>query len=145
MERINTTSLLARNERAAAINEVLHSCRGHILKLARYASEQMITKAELPAEKLVSDVYAYLIRTDAESSDGLSESARIALVVAKSHLAETIAGELENGSLSLERTLMLLHGIPGAALVQRAIVEPLLAVLGLSSVALEQDQAPEPR
>lgn len=130
-DQLNAARALSRIERRAAVVAVVGQCRGHVLKLARHASEQFAVKASTAQMKGIADAIAALIRMDPTSTDGLSEQARVALSLAEAYLADAIERELDDGPLSVDRTILLLNGTPGAAVVFRAILEPILLALGI--------------
>jgi hypothetical protein len=66
-----------------------------------------------------------LVAADPNSPDGLSVEANTAVGVAKLAVATEISRHLDVGDLTVDRLSMLIGGGPGAALVGRAIIDPL--------------------
>jgi len=109
-----------------------------VLKLARHASEELTSFAQDRELKIVADAFAHFIRAEPASPDGLSDSARVVIALAETHLVDAIYAELALGPLAVDRTILLLNGTPGAAIVSRAILQPLLTGLGISTTGLAE-------
>jgi hypothetical protein len=130
-DQLNAVRALPESGRREAIASVVRQCRGHVLKLLRHTSDQLALKAQTSETKAISDAVAALIRMEPTSPDGLSEQARVAVSLAESCLVKAIEGELDVGPLTVDRTILLLNGTPGAAVAFRAILEPMLVALGV--------------
>jgi hypothetical protein len=135
-ERLNAARALPEAERHAAVANAVNGCRGHVLKLLKYMSEQLALKANTRETEAISNAITALIRMDPTSIDGLSKQARAAVSLAETYLVTAIEDELDGGPLTVERVILLLNGTPGAAVAFRAVMEPMLAALGISAESL---------
>ena len=128
---LNATQQLPPLERRDAIHGVLDRCRGYILKLARHISNSATRSATRSVERLVADAFEQMLRFDSTADDGLTEMARQSLFLARSALAAELERELRSAPLSFDQLMLLLNGGPGAAIVFRALMQPVLMHLGL--------------
>jgi hypothetical protein len=127
---LNSVRELDADERNRKVQAIVNKEGQRVLNLMRHvvAGLRLQFEGNPVMVKLLPSLNA-LVAGDGTSLTRLSQTASDALGVAKAKLAEEIEKHLSNGDLDFDRLSMLLGGGPGAALVGRAILDPILARL----------------
>jgi hypothetical protein len=112
-------------EREALFNAVIRAEAQRILNLLRHVATRL--KAVFPAE--LSPLIDKLVAFDATAPSGLSQEALVCVRMAQSLLAAQMMDDYGKGILTNERIVMLIGGEAGAAVVGRAIADPIRALL----------------
>ena len=112
-------------EREALFNDVIGAEAQRVLNLLRYVANRL--KAVLPAK--FSPLIDKLVAFDATALSGLSQEALVCVRLGQSLLAAQMMEDYANGILTNERIVMLIGGDAGAAVVGRAIADPIRALL----------------
>jgi hypothetical protein len=131
LPKLNAVRDLHSLEHRDAIMSALDECNGYVFKLARRMHQGLARSAVTPNDRWLADAFGMLLEFDAATDDGLTRMARSSLFLARSALAAELARELQAGPLTRERLMLLLNGGPGATIVFRALMQPIMLHLGV--------------
>lgn len=139
LERIRSTPPMDWHE---SIHAALDEHEGSIYRLIEYVSEAFA--AEFPQQADLEPyrvALAALSEPDLADPSGLTTETRMAVRLARTSLATTIADELAAGEISLDRLVLLLEGTPGA----HAVAQALLTFIGQALDSVADATSPPPQ
>jgi hypothetical protein len=127
LDELNATRGLDEDKRNRRVKEIVNREEQRVLNLMRYVVDSLRPRLEAdPSTIMLVPSLNDLVAVDVNSSTGLSQSAMDALEIAKARLANEIGNNLSNGDRDLDRLAMLLEGRSGAAVVTKAITDPII-------------------
>jgi hypothetical protein len=127
LDKLNAIPNLSKDERDAQVRAIVAKQGQRLFLLMQFVINGLKPRFEAQARTVgFARLLERLIAADPNSANGLSSEATAALGVAEIVIAQEISNHLDAGDLTADRLSMLIGGGPGAALVGRAIIDPLV-------------------
>lgn len=128
LEMIRDANLMDASTRKEMFEAAVSSCSQIILNAMRNLISRL--KAADPQIDVIAPALDLLVASDPSAPNGLSVSATTSLALARQVLAAQMMDDHAHGLLDRDRLALLLGGDPGAAVLGRYVLEPVVRSLG---------------